>query len=225
MAGKTSDAPSMEQVRELLMGTPLKDMHSLIQRQEERFTREIADMRASVKSRVESLENFMKSETASLLQRLQEEQTERAAAIKNEQKERAESLKTEQRERGEALKKERVEREQAVAQLAKTLTQTEEALERKIAALSSMLDKAEQELRKLMMTESGRSNEKIEEKYKEALDTLAETAAQLRFDLVSRSALSSLFTATAIKLSGDWPTVAPADLETKEAVAAGKGAS
>jgi uncharacterized membrane-anchored protein YhcB (DUF1043 family) len=215
MAGKTSDAPSMEQVRELLMGTPLKDLEIQIQRQEERFMREIADMRASVKNRVESLENFMKSETASLLHRLQEEQTERAAAVKNEQKERAESLRTEQRERSENMKKDRAEREQAIIQLTKSLAQTEEALERKIAALSGMLDTAEQELRKLMLAESARSSDKLEEKYKEALDTLAATASELRHDLVSRSTLSSLFTATAIKLSGEWPAVTPADLEVK----------
>ncbi|MDR2745750.1 MAG: hypothetical protein LBB66_11260 [Desulfovibrio sp.] len=215
MAGKTSEAPSMEQVRELLMGTPLKDMENHIQRQEERFMREIADMRASVKTRLESLENFMKSEMASLLHRLQEEQTERAAAVKNEQKERAESLKTEQRERNEAMKKDRAEREQALAQLAKTLSQTEEALERKLAALSGTLDTAEQELRKLMLAESARSSDKLEEKYKDALDTIGNTAAELRQDLVSRSALSALFTATAIKLSGEWPLTSPAESGTR----------
>ncbi|MDR1660070.1 MAG: hypothetical protein LBR94_06995 [Desulfovibrio sp.] len=215
MAGKTSDAPSMEQVRELLMGTPLKDMENHIQRQEERFMREVADMRASVKNRVESLENFMKSEMASLLHRLQEEQTERAAAIKNEQKERAESLKTEQRERNEAMKKDRAEREQALAQLAKNLSQTEEALERKLAALSGTLDTAEQELRKLMLAESARASDKLEEKYKDALDTIVNTAAELRHDLVSRSALSALFTATAIKLSGEWSLASPVESGAK----------
>lgn len=208
MAGKTSEAPSMEQVRDLLMGTPLKDLETQIQRQEERFMREIADMRASVKNRVESLETFMKSETASLMHRLQDEQAERAAAIKNEQKERAESVKAEQRERNEGMKKERAEREQAIAQLTKSLSQAEDALERKITALSGMLDTAEQELRKLMLSESARSSDKLEEKYKDALNTLTNTAAELRHDLVSRSNLSSLLTALAVKLAGEWPAAA-----------------
>ena len=215
MPGSNADT-SMEQVRELLMGTQLKDMENRLQRQEKRFLRELADVQESIKNRVESLENFMKSEAASLLHRLQEEQTERAAAIRNEEQERAESLKAEQHERNEALKKDRADREAAIGQLAKELAKREEALDRKLTALSGTLDATEQELRKLLLSENARLSEKVEEKYKDALRALNTTAAELRHDLVSRSSLSGLFTEAAIKFSGEWPSAAPHSAPTPD---------
>lgn len=203
MTSNTPDVSSMDQVREILMGSQLKDMDNRLQRQEERFTRELADLADSIKNRVESLENFMKSEAVSLLHRVHEEQAERAATIKNEQRERQESLKTEQRERDEALQKDRKDREDAIAQLTREFAQKEDALERKLAALSSSVGTAEQELRKLMLAESVRLSDKIEEKYKETLNLLSRINAELRDDLVSRSALSSLFTENAVKLVGE----------------------
>ena len=79
MSDTTPDNASMDQVRELLMGTQLKDMENRILRQEERFKQEIADFRETVKNRLDSLESFMKSESSSLLHRLQEEKSERSS--------------------------------------------------------------------------------------------------------------------------------------------------
>ena len=203
MAHNTSDNASMDQVRELLMGTQLKDMENRILRQEERFIQEIADLRDTVKNRVESLENFMKSESTSLFHRLQEEKTERAAAIKNEQRERMENFKAEHKDRSDAMKQDKRERDDALAQLVKDMAKKEETFERKLAALSSTLDTAEQELRQLLLAESARLSAGTEEKYKDALAALSRTASQLRNDLVSRSALSALFTENAVKLAGD----------------------
>ena len=194
---------SMDQVRDLLMGTQLKDIENKMLRQEERFLQEIADLRDTVKNRVESLENFMKSESSSLLRRLQEEKTERTAAIKNEQRERSEIIKADQKERAEYLKKDKRERDDAIAQLTVEQTNKEEAFERKLDGLSSVLAAAEQELRQLLLAESARLSAASEEKYKETLATLSRTAAQLRSDLVSRSSLSALFTENAVELAGD----------------------
>ena len=216
MPGTNADNSSMEQVRELLMGTQLKDMENRLQRQEERFQREMSAMRESIKDRIESLENFMKSESTSLLHRLQEEQAERSAAIKAEQNERAESLLAEQLERSEAQKKDKYERDAAIAQLAKELAKREEALERKITALSCTLDTTEQELRKLLLSENARLSEKVEDKYKDVLNALNGSAAELRHDFVSRSSLAGMFTEVAIRFSGEWPTSAPAS-EPQEA--------
>ena len=209
MATHQPEASSMDQVRDLLMGTQLKDMETRFHRQEERFLREIAELREHVKTRAESLEKFMKSETASLLHRLQEEQTERAAALKNEQKERQDGIRTEQRERAEALKANKDERDQALAQLTTNLANQGDTLERRLTALSGTLDKVEQELRQLFLSENMRLTETVEEKYRDALNRLASTAAELRHDLVARSALSGLFTETAVKLSGEWPVNGP----------------
>lgn len=203
MPNNAAENTSMDQVRELLMGTQLKDIENRIIRQEERFVQEIADLRDTVKNRVESLENFMKSETSSLLHRLQEEKTERAAAFKNEQSERAENIKVEHKERTDAIKQEKREREEALAKVGKELAKLGESFERKVSTLSSTLDTIEQELRQLLLAESSRLSDATEEKYKDALAALSRTTAQLRSDLVSRSALSATFTEFAVKLAGD----------------------
>jgi DNA-directed RNA polymerase subunit F len=127
------------------------------------------------------------------LNRIKEEGAERDSEIKNEQRERAEHLKNEQRERTDGL-----------AQLTKDLASTVENFERKLAKLSGTLDAAERELRQLLITESGSLSDKVEEKYQEALDVIAGTAAQIRHDMVYRSALSGLFHDVAVKLSNQW---------------------
>ena len=191
------DGAPMDQVRELLFGAQMKEVDTRFQRQEERFERKVADVRDALKARLDSLENFMKSETVSLLHRLKEEQAERDSA-----------LKTEQRERTEALRSEHREREEALAQIAKELTSAVDTFERKITKVADTLDATERELRQLMMTENSALSQKIEEKYQDALQVLGNTAAQIRADMVHRSALSGMFTETALKLSGQWSDLA-----------------
>jgi uncharacterized protein YeaO (DUF488 family) len=180
--GLTQAGAPMEQVRELLFGAQLKDVDTRFQRLEERFLREISDAQESLKTRLDSLENFMKSETVSLLHRLQEEQAERESVIRDEQRERADSI----------------------AKLAKELAVANDSFERRNAKLSGTLDATERELRNLLMSESGSLSAKIEERYQDALNVLANTAAQIRHDMVYRSALSGMFTDLAVKLSGQW---------------------
>ena len=84
-----------------------------------------------------------------------------------------------------------------------------------LAALSGLLASLERtsaevaptlgELRQLLLAESGTLSAKIEEKYQNALDVLAGTAAQIRHDMVYRSSLSGMLTEVAVKLSGQWP--------------------
>ena len=204
-SGYPQETAQMDQVRELLFGAQLKDMETRFRRQEERFLREIADSRDALKTRLDSLENFMKSETTTILHRLKEEQSERDEALKIEQRERGESLRAEQRERAEAIRSEQRERAEALSLLSKDLASAVETLERKIAKVAGTLDAAERELRQLLLAESGTLSAKIEEKYQNALDVLAGTAAQIRHDMVYRSSLSGMLTEVAVKLSGQWP--------------------
>ncbi|MDR0827571.1 MAG: hypothetical protein LBN33_06815, partial [Desulfovibrio sp.] len=226
LGGHGQEGAPMEQVRELLFGSQLKEMEIRFQRQEERFTREIGDLRDVFKSRLDSLENFMKSENASLLSRLQKEEAERESALKSESRERTESIKNESKERAEALKnesKERAEaikneskeradliraeehdRVEAVTQLTRELAATAEAFDRKIAKVSATLDETERDLRNLFLTETNALAAKTEERYQDALKVLANTAGQIRYDMVYRSSLSSMLTEIAVKLSGQW---------------------
>jgi uncharacterized membrane-anchored protein YhcB (DUF1043 family) len=210
MSSQLSDPSNMDQVRELLMGNMLKDLTSRSQRQEEQFKQAIADLADSLKNRVESLEKFMKSESASLLHRLQEEQGERRAALKNEQKERLDAIKAEQTERSESLA-------QLAKELAKEVAAKEEALERKLATLSSTLDTAELALRQLMLSETARLSDKLDERYKEALKTLTTTAQQIRDDVVSRSSLSAIFAEAAVRFSGQPSEILPGDAAAQPA--------
>ncbi|MDR0310413.1 MAG: hypothetical protein LBJ21_02385 [Acidobacteriota bacterium] len=178
----SKDIVSMNQVRDLLFGTQLRDIETRFQRQEARFQREVADAKEALKARLDSLENFMRSETASLVHRINTEAAERDAALKTEQRERAEAFNT----------------------LAGNIAAAEKTLERRIAALSSTLDNAEQEIRKLMQSETNSLNNKIDEKYAAALNVISETASQIRHDMVNRSTLSNMFTEMAVKLSNQW---------------------
>ena len=195
---------SMEQVRELLLGTQMQDVENRFQRLEERFQRDLSDLKDSVKNRIESLESFMKSESASFLHRLHEEQEERGAALKSEQRERLDGLKVEKNERLEALKNEQRERNEGLAQVMRDLTTLDQEQERKLKALSGTLDTTERELRQLLLSESARLSDKVEQKYKDALHVLTNTAAQIRHDMATRSQVSSLLTEMAMKLSGQW---------------------
>ena len=177
------DLVAMNQVRDLLFGTQLRDIENRFQRQEARFQREVSDARDALKARLDSLENFMRSETASLVHRINTEATERDAALKSEQRERGEAFNT----------------------LAGNITAAEEAFDRRLAALSGTLDNAEQEIRKLLLSETNILSNKIDEKYEAALKVISETALQIRQDMVHRSVLSNMFTEMAVKLSSQWP--------------------
>jgi hypothetical protein len=178
----SKDIVSMNQVRDLLFGTQLRDIETRFQRQEARFQREVTDAREALKVRLDSLENFMRSETASLVHRINTEAAERDASLKAEQRERMEAFNT----------------------LTGNIAAADEALERRIAALSSTLDNTEQEIRKLMQSETGNLNNKVDEKYAAALNVISETASQIRQDMVYRSTLSNMFTEMAVKLSNQW---------------------
>ena len=178
----SKDLVAMNQVRDLLFGTQLKDIETRFQRQEARFQREVNDAKEALKTRLDSLENFMRSETASLVHRINTEAAERDAVLKAEQKERIEAFNT----------------------LSSNIAASEKALERRLAALSSTLDNTEQEIRKLLQAETNSLNNKIDEKYEAALNVISETASQIRHDMVYRSTLSNMFTETAVKLSNQW---------------------
>ena len=207
MIKNSSGTGSMEQVRELLVGTQLKDIEQHCKRLEEGFAQQLAVVQENFKKRVESLENFMKSETGSLLHKLKDEQTERSVALKNELRERTEGFKSEQRDRTEAL-----------AQLAKNIAAVEETFERKLTALSDTLDVTERNLRQLLLSENARLSDKVDEKYNNALDALSSASSHIRNEMTSRATLSSLLAELAVKLSDQWQgSDVIAELEQEEA--------
>ena len=178
----SKDLVAMNQVRDLLFGTQLKDIDTRFQRQDARFQREVNDAREALKNRLDSLENFMRSETASLLNRINADAAERNAALEAERRERAEALNA----------------------LAGNLSAAEKEFERRVNTLSNLLDTTGLEIRKLMQTETSNLNKKIDEKYEAALNVLSETASQIRHDMVYRSMISSMFMEMGAKLNNQW---------------------
>jgi phenylalanyl-tRNA synthetase alpha subunit len=208
------EAP-IAQVREILFGAQLKDMEMRFRRQEEKLLREINEVKDSLRGRLDSLENFMKSEVSAILNRLREEHEDREQALKSEQNQRQEELAAAVRERNDllsqsrrdftdSLAQEKRERVEALARVTSDLATAAENSERRAAKLTSSLDLVERTLRELLMTESSNLSDKIDEKYNDALDIIEKTSAQIRSDMVYRTALSTMFTEMVASLSKPW---------------------
>lgn len=205
--GEASAHGQMDQVRELLFGAQWKELEIKFARFEEQYQRELQGMQEAFKHRMESLDNFMRSEVNTLLHRIKEEEVDRGKALKDEQVARDEAIKVERREREESFKVAEKDRLEGVAILNKEIASALELIERKSTKLANTLDATERELRQLLLTEFNGLNDKVEQKYIEAIEVLSSSAKQIRSDMVYRSSLSTLLTEMALKISGQWGSV------------------
>ena len=78
--GRTEEIGVVDQIRDILLGSQMRDYDSRLERLDERLAGEAALARAEVRQRLEALENSLKSEVESLTNRLNAEQSERRAA-------------------------------------------------------------------------------------------------------------------------------------------------
>ncbi|GJL53365.1 MAG: hypothetical protein NPIRA02_04970 [Nitrospirales bacterium] len=138
---------SLDKVRDILFGAQSREYEKRFTRLEERLLKEAAELRNDLKSRFDSLEQYVKHEVESLTSRM-----------KNEQKEKTESLGALSRELGQLgkLLQERVaqldeqtiqgqrELRQQVLEQHKSLSQE---IQQKSADLSVMFEQAIEELR------------------------------------------------------------------------------
>jgi len=79
--GRIEDDGVVDRIRDILVGSQMRDYDGRIQRIDERLNREAAEARASMQRRFDSLENFLRSEVESVSKRLNEEQSEDRTAI------------------------------------------------------------------------------------------------------------------------------------------------
>jgi uncharacterized phage infection (PIP) family protein YhgE len=79
--GRIEEVGIVDQIRDILIGSQMRDYDGRLQRIEERLSREAAEARASMQRRFDSLENFLKSEVESASKRLNAEQSEDRAAV------------------------------------------------------------------------------------------------------------------------------------------------
>lgn len=87
----------------------------------------------------------------------------------------------------------------------KELARLQADLEKRAAALAASLDKSESSLKALISSENVRITSAVEARYKSALASLSESTAQIREDMVDRSAISALLMDLAGKLAPAGP--------------------
>jgi hypothetical protein len=79
--GRTEESGIVDRIRDILVGSEMRDYDGRLQRLDERLAGEAAQARAEVQNRFEALENSLKGEVESLINRLNAEQAERRTAI------------------------------------------------------------------------------------------------------------------------------------------------
>jgi uncharacterized phage infection (PIP) family protein YhgE len=79
--GRTEDSGIVERIRDILVGSQMRDYDGRLQRLGERLAGEATHARAEAQKRFEALENSLKGEMESLTNRLNTEQSERRTAI------------------------------------------------------------------------------------------------------------------------------------------------
>ncbi len=79
--GRTAESGIVDRIRDILVGSQMRDYDGRLQRLDERLAGEAAQARAEVRKRFEALENSLKGEVELLTNRLNTEQSERHTAI------------------------------------------------------------------------------------------------------------------------------------------------
>jgi phage host-nuclease inhibitor protein Gam len=79
--GRAEESGIVDRIRDILIGSQMRDYDGRLERLDERLAEEAAHARAEVQKRFEALENSLKSEVESLTNRLNAEQVERRTAI------------------------------------------------------------------------------------------------------------------------------------------------
>ena len=111
---------SLGKVRDILVGSQMREVDKKFSRLEERLVKECSDLRDETRKRLDTLENYIKEEAESLSYRAKNEQLKRDAAVKainEEQRKLAESLENKMTELDEeASKTQRELRQQIFSQ-------------------------------------------------------------------------------------------------------------
>jgi len=79
--GTIDESQNVEQIRNILFGSQMRDYDGRFQRVEERLTREANELRSDVQKRLDALEAFMRGEGESMTHRLATEHAERSQAF------------------------------------------------------------------------------------------------------------------------------------------------
>jgi uncharacterized protein YoxC len=170
-SGDPSGGASLDKVRDILFGGPLREVERRFARLEERLVRETNELRADVRQRMNALESFMKAESETL-----------AASVRSERDDRIE----------------------ATAGLSNEMKDAAKALERRASAIDEQHSRGQRDLRQQMLDQHQRLTDDIRQKMDDVLATIARETNELRADKTDRTALASLLTEMAMRLTNEF---------------------
>ena len=103
----------------------------------------------------------------------------------------------------ERIKTEQAERTESGKEISRELREAARTLEKKLAQLDDVTSKAQRELRQQILDQSKALTEEIRNRIRETATALTKELRELRSEKTDRSALASLFTDAAMRLSND----------------------
>ena len=103
----------------------------------------------------------------------------------------------------ERIKTEQAERTESGKEISKELREAARSLEKKLAQLDDVTSKAQRELRQQILDQSKALTEEIRGRIRETAAALTKELRELRSEKTDRSALATLFTDAAMRLSSD----------------------
>lgn len=106
---------SLSKVRDILVGSQMRELDKKFSRLEERLVKECSDLRDETRKRLDTLENYIKEEADSLSSRAKNEQSKRDEAVK--------AINEEQRKLAESLEKKMTELDEQASRTQRELRQ------------------------------------------------------------------------------------------------------
>lgn len=138
---------SLNKVRDILIGSQMRELDKKFARLEERLVKECSDLRDETRKRLDTLENFIKEEADSLSSRTKNEQVKRDEAVKainEEQRKLAESLEKKMAEIDEEANKTQRELRQQIFSQSQSL---HDDIRHKYEEIVALLERETYELR------------------------------------------------------------------------------
>lgn len=135
----------MEKIRDLLFGSQVRDIESSLARLEERLLREVSNARDEFRSRLDSLESFMRTELETLSNQLGSEKDQRTEAVKEVEADLESAVKSSDQKALDLDKKIQATAKDLRDQLlAQSKRLTDDAVKRQEDALKTLQDTANQ---------------------------------------------------------------------------------
>jgi hypothetical protein len=138
---------SLHKVRDILVGSQMRELDKKFSRLEERLIKECTDLRDETRKRLDSLENYIREEADSLSVKAKNEQIKRDEAVKainEEQRKLAESLEKKMTDIDEEASKTQRELRQQILNQSQTL---HDDIRQKYEEIVSLLERETYELR------------------------------------------------------------------------------